>query len=82
MSSKLFAFQMANPVDTIVDQHGTMEYDAQAQTLVWHGGEQAQAVYCTGYLGDGGYKGCNAYGDYCNLYDPFDSTGQLYHCDD
>jgi hypothetical protein len=82
MSSKLFAFQMAKPIGTATDENVTLEYDAHSQTLVWHGGEQAQAdLHCSYAVGDGGYTTCSTYGGYCYLDDPYDDLANIASCD-
>ncbi len=83
MSSKLFAFQVAKPLDTSIEEMHTAEYDSQSQTLVWQGNSRPQAVYCSQiYGGTFGYTGCNAYGDYCNVYHyGYGAGGKYYSCD-
>ena len=68
MSSQLFAFQVAKPLDSSSEELTSAEYDPQAQVLVWHGGLRAQAVHCTVYHNGLGNVNCNAYGSYCNTW--------------
>ena len=66
MSGKLFAFQVARPLELPREEILNAVYDPQAQALVWQGGTRAQAVYCTGAWF--GWQSCNAYGDYCSTW--------------
>lgn len=77
MSSQLFAFQLARPLDVSSEGPVTAEYDPQTQVMVWLGSSRSQAVHCT-------FAGlsspfCNAYGDYCNAWGGLNVHG--YDCD-
>lgn len=68
MSSQLFAFRVARPVET-VDLTVDYGYDPRSQTLVWGGsGEAVAALHCTQIQNSPARTGCNAYGSYCTTY--------------
>ena len=82
MSSKLFAFQVAQPLEASREEVHTAEYNSQSQTLVWQGNSRAQALYCTKYSSNYGQDKCNAYGDYCTTWEPGIGSGYFYYkCD-
>lgn len=65
--SKIFAFQVATPLESTLEDEVSSFYDPEAQTTVWSGAGRPLAVRCTrGYIG--GKRGCNAYGSYCTTY--------------
>jgi hypothetical protein len=64
MDSKLFAFRVAQPVETIAVE---FTYDPQSQTAVWTGESEALASgHCTGGV-LGGADQCVSGTDYCFL---------------
>jgi hypothetical protein len=88
MSDKLFAFQLAKPLDVDSDEFASGHYDHQSQLLVWQGSNRAQSTaYCCRASDWGmGDQYCNAYGDYCNAWtDPNYDPGPFgfigYLCD-
>jgi hypothetical protein len=74
MTSKLFAFRVARPIEDSGDTPFEFSYDPQSQTSVWNGSGNAAAYYhCT----SGGKQGnCHAYGYYCTT-----SGGGSQKCD-
>ncbi|MBO0801512.1 MAG: hypothetical protein J2P25_00335 [Nocardiopsaceae bacterium] len=63
MESKLFAFRVAQPVETIPVE---FRYDPQSQTSVWTGDSEALArATCTGGV-LGGAADCYQSGSYCS----------------
>jgi hypothetical protein len=72
VSSRLFAFQLAKPVE-LSDEVSAPLYDPQTQTMVWHG--QSDAELCLRCTRTGSRK-CNAYGNYCSTW----GSGS-YRCD-
>ena len=82
MSSQLFAFQLAQPLESRSDERSSGYYDHQSQLLVWESGTRAQSYYyCSGADWSLGYVSCSAYGSYCTVGDkvPEDTLG--YDCD-
>ncbi len=77
MSSKLFAFQVAKPIESSNEELDVTLYDPQTQMSVWQGGARPLAVYCTRNVYTG-YVHCNAYGNYCNGWNPIQYG---YNCD-
>ena len=68
MSSKLFAFRVARPLEVSQEEDAGAVYDPQAQTSVWSGEPRAIAAYCT-VSSIGGRRYCNtSSGGFCNTY--------------
>ncbi len=81
MSSKLFAFQVAKPIESGVHETLYTEYDPESQTLIWQGGTRPQAVWCSNYAAWNARPNCNAYGDYCTTWGPIIAPNIGYSCD-
>lgn len=80
MTSQLFAFRIARPSEE-VSEVTQVTYDPQAQLAVWKGSPRAMAaLHCTGGKTYNQGRDCNAYGEYCNVWNygyPFPG----YWCD-
>lgn len=76
MTSKLFAFRVAKPLEEQTEEPAGAIYDPETQTAVWQGGNEPFARRCTFAGGSYGGSGCNAYSTYCNL-----SGRGGYYCD-
>lgn len=76
MTSKLFAFRVAKPIEEPIEEQSSSVYDPETQTAVWQGGERPFAVRCTYAGGSYGGSSCNAYGSYCSR-----SGRGGYYCD-
>jgi hypothetical protein len=73
MDSKLFAFQVARPIEFAVDELVEYSYDPSTQTSVWGGdGRPVAALHCT-RVSYG--RSCNAYGSYCTTYGSYHNNG-------
>lgn len=80
MSGRLFAFQVARREEASQFEPVSVNYNPQAQVAVWVGSPQAvAALYCTGRNNQSTYYSCNAYGEYCNTWNPGFPIG--YRCD-
>ncbi|HEY0607611.1 MAG TPA: hypothetical protein VGD58_32140 [Herpetosiphonaceae bacterium] len=66
MTSQLFAFRVAKPIETPAEEPVNAVYDPQTQTAVWQGGDRPFAARCTFAGGSYGGSSCNAYGSYCS----------------
>ena len=82
MSGKLFAFQIARPLDTAPGEQEARDtqYDPQTQSMLWQGRARAQAYvhYCTAH--HNGYWNCTSDDMNCSLGGPIRITGG-YLCD-
>ena len=83
MSSQIFAFQVARPLDAAPEEQGSREahYDPQTQSMLWQGQTSAQAVIfhvCTAH--HNAYWNCSSDGTYCTAGGPIRITGG-YVCD-
>jgi hypothetical protein len=64
VSSQLFAFRLAKPVEITDEEPVVGVYDPVSQTSTWTGGTPALAVGCTGPRGSVAH--CYSYGHYCS----------------
>jgi hypothetical protein len=64
MTSQLFAFRLAKPMEMSDEDPVIGVYDPVSQTSTWTGGSPALAVGCT--LTTSSATKCYAYGSYCN----------------
>jgi hypothetical protein len=71
VSSMLFAFRVAQPIEVSQGEIATGVYDPVTQTSTWEGGDPV-LLTCTGTT-----SRCYHYGSYCN----YASTAPLGHCD-
>ena len=82
MSDRIFAFQIARPLDAAPSEQEAREaqYDPQTQSLQWQGQTRAQAtiLYCTAH--HNGYWNCTANGLACHAWGIIRVTGG-YVCD-
>jgi len=82
MSGKLFAFQIARPLDTAPGEQGSLDaqYDPQTQSMLWQGQARAQAYYryCTAHHNS--YWNCSSDNIFCEVSGPIRVTGG-YVCD-
>ena len=82
MSSQIFAFQIARPLDAAPGEQGSREaqYDPQTQSMLWQGQTRAQAAihYCTAH--HDAYWNCTSNGMYCSAWGIIRITGG-YVCD-
>lgn len=82
MSSQLFAFQLAQPLESHSDERLSGYYDHQSQLLIWESGTRAQSNYvCSGADWSLGYVSCSAYGNYCNVGEKVPDNTLGYDCD-
>ena len=83
MDSKLYAFRMAQPIDTDAGELAQYRYDPLTQTAIWTGSSKAIASQtCTVDIFWGGYQDCNAYGNYCATYGNPALPAHGYQCDE
>ena len=82
MSGKLFAFQIARPLDAAPGEQESRDaqYDPQTQSMLLQGQARAQAYvdYCTAH--HNGYWNCSADGVNCSEWGAIRVTGG-YVCD-
>lgn len=80
MTSTLFAYKLAKPIEIEKVNIVKFDYDPEAQVAVWNGSSQVTAnMTCTAF--NNGWEFCNAYGNYCSTWG---STARrpAYLCDD
>ena len=82
MSSQIFAFQIARPLDAAPEEQGSREaqYDPQTQSMLWQGQTRAQAVLHECSAHHNGYWNCTSNDATCSLSGPIRITGG-YLCD-
>ena len=82
MSGKVFAFQIARPLETAPEEQGSLDaqYDPQTQSMLWQGQTRAQAVlrYCTAHHNALQY--CSSDNISCSAWGKTAITGG-YFCD-
>ena len=82
MSDRIFAFQIARPLDTAPGEQGSREaqYDPQTQSMLWQGQTRAQAYLrvCTAHHNS--YWNCTTDGLTCRAWGIIRVTGG-YICD-
>ena len=66
MTSQLFAFRVAMPIEYLDDEPARYTYDPQSQTAVWTGSARAVAVLHCSSTGTRAH--CNAYDSYCTTW--------------
>lgn len=84
MSGRLFAFQVAKPVEPVTEEAIAVTYDPATQTSVWQGGTDALAfVHCTDVWFGGQGRRCEVSAPggepHCYLFGGSDYHG--YRCD-
>ena len=83
MSDRIFAFQIARPLDAVPEEQGSrdVQYDPQTQSMLWQGRTRAQAVLHECSAHHNGYWYCTSINDaYCTYSGPIRITGG-YLCD-
>lgn len=80
MTSQLFAFQVAKPIDYAASEPISMIYNPEAQVAEWEGSEQVKALLICTVL-QFGYNSCTTYGNYCDAWGGSGGTRPGYRCE-